>query len=170
MLLWSDSRCDIIQASAVPRLGHCLCLAANAAVLWGHVCVPLSDVLADSVSWGGRQQLLLRGQRLQDIGAVLEVQLFLSTVSKGKQIGWRCEGAALHHLHTPGAHLLCHQVRARSSAVWCCSSIHDLSQLKPTYGCLLAIPASVVPVDAHTGLFECACCHLERWECIATTT
>lgn len=58
-----------------------LALAATAAVLWGVASVSLQAVMSDPAAWNQKQQLVLDGHRLQGLGALLEVQLFLSTVS-----------------------------------------------------------------------------------------
>eukprot|EP00878_Enallax_costatus_P034421 GHUV01038163.1.p1 GENE.GHUV01038163.1~~GHUV01038163.1.p1 ORF type:complete len:304 (+),score=106.98 GHUV01038163.1:550-1461(+) len=52
-----------------------------ATVLWGVASVDLQAVMSDPAAWTQKQQLVLEGHRLQDMGAVLEVQLFLSTES-----------------------------------------------------------------------------------------
>lgn len=59
--------------------GFCVCALA---VIWGVASVQLSEVLGDPAGWGEKKLLQLGGHRLQGLGALLEVQLFLSTVSK----------------------------------------------------------------------------------------
>jgi hypothetical protein len=52
-------------------------------VVWGSAVVPLQDVAQQPRKWGSKQQLALQGGKLGGAspGAVLDLQLYLSTVS-----------------------------------------------------------------------------------------